>query len=455
MATITKRGKSYRVRAYDGYGSDGKQIERTMTWTPPEDWSEKRADKEALRQSYLFEEKIKNGEIANGKMKLCDFADYWFSRYAEKNLRRRTTARYRELMVDVNDALGHLRLEQIRPAHLLDFYDHMAQAKPKNTTFCCTFDLKKVLKDRRITQAAFSKQYNISLTTIRTAFHKEPISHKSAEKISAALQVPFTDAFQPSQPLATLSGNTVRHYHSFISSMLGSAVEWQFIPYNPCCRVAPPKADSPEIIYLDDEQTKHMLQLLKKEPEYLRRAAACSVLSGMRRGELLGIEWKDFDWEGKRLDISRTSQYLPGEGVFTDETKNDGSTRYIPLSDQEIALYQEQYLWQRRQAKLLGAEWTVTDRVFTYEDGRPLRPDRLSTWFKNFVRHSDLPDIHLHSLRHTCATLRIADGDAVTTVAKQLGHADPTTTLQIYAHAISAAQVESSSKMGSRFKDYL
>lgn len=455
MATITRRGKSYRIRAYDGYSSDGKQIERTMTWTPPEDWSEKRADKEAQRQGILFEEKIKKGEVANGKMKLCDFADYWFSHYAEKNLRRRTIARYRELMVEINTELGHLRLEQIRPAHLLDFYDLLARAKPKNATFCCTIDLKKTLKDQRITQAAFSKQHSISLTTIRTAYHRNPISRLSAEKISTALQLPFAGCFQPAQPQATLSGTTVRHYHSLLSSMLGDAVEWQFIPYNPCSRVAPPKADSPEIIYLDDEQTKHMLQLLKTEPEHLRRAVACSVLSGMRRGELLGIEWKDFDWEGKRLDISRTSQYLPGTGVFTDDTKNDGSARYIPLSDQEIELYQEQYLWQQKQAVLLGAEWAATDRVFTYENGRPLRPDRLSTWFKNFVRRTDLPDIHLHSLRHTCATLRIADGDAVTTVAKQLGHADATTTLQIYAHAISAAQVESSGKMGSRFKDYL
>ena len=455
MATITKRGKSYRIRAYAGYGSDGKQIERTMTWTPPEDWSERRSDKEAQRQGILFEEKIRNGEIANGKTKLCDFSTYWFSHHAEKNLRKRTVARYRELMVEVNSELGHLRLEQIRPVHLLDFYDRMAQARPRNATFCCTFDLKKTLKDRRITQAAFSKQYGVSLTTIRTAYHRKPISLKSAEKISSALHIPLSDGFCPAQPQATLSGTTVRHYHSLISSMLGDAVEWQFIPYNPCSRVAPPKADTPEMVCLDDEQTKHMLQLLKTEPEHLRRAVACSVLSGMRRGELLGIEWKDFDWNQKRLDISRTSQYLPGEGVFTDNTKTDGSARYIPLSDQEIALYQEQHLWQLEQAQLLGAEWTLTDRVFTYEDGRPLRPDHLSAWFKNFIRRSDLPDIHLHSLRHTCATLRITDGDAVTTVAKQLGHANATTTLQIYAHAVSSAQVESSSKMGNRFKDYL
>lgn len=456
MATIQKRGRSYRIRAYDGYDGSGKQNERSMTWTPPSDWSESRADKEAQRQAIIFEEKVKHGEIANGKMKLCDFADYWFSRYAEPKLRLRTVARYRELLVEINAELGYLRLQRIRPDHLLDFYDKLAAMQPKNVTYRCNFDLKKVLKERKLTQASFSKLSGVSLTTLRTAWHKDPISLQSAEKISKALQLSFSEIFLPTEPEVKLSGTTIRQYHSLLSSMLGSAVKWQFIPYNPCQRVEAPKAETTEIEFLDDEQTKRMLQLLKLEPEHYRRAIICSLLSGMRRGELLGIEWKDFSWENKLLDIGRTSQYLPGIGVFTDETKNDGSSRYLPLSDQEIALYREQRQWQQKQAEILGDRWIVSDRVFTYENGKPLRPDRLTTWFKEFIRRTDLPqDMHLHSLRHTCATLRIADGDAVTTVAQQLGHADATTTLRIYAHAISSAQIDSSNRMGDRFGEYL
>lgn len=455
MATVTKRGRSYRIRAYAGYDVNGRQIEKTTTWTPPEGWSEKRAAKEAQRQAVLFEEQIRTGQIVNGKIRFCDFAQMWFSRYAEAQLRPRTVARYRELLPRINSYIGHIPIEKIRPSHLLDFYAELEGLEPGNATYCCTVNLKSFLKDRDITQVEFSQKHGVSLTTLRNAWHGQPISRKSAERICNGLNVAMETCFTPAEPNSRLSSTTVRHYHSLISDILGDAVSWQYIPYNPCGRIDAPRAASPDIQYLDDVQARHLVTLLKREEGIYRRPILLLLLTGMRRGELLGLEWQDIDWNQHTLRIERTSQYLPGVGVFTDETKNKSSRRIINVPPQVMTILQEQLQWQLLQARHLEDCWNDSGRVITAEDGNPMRPDRLSVWFSKFIRRTDLPKIKIHSLRHTYATLAISSGAAITAVAAQLGHANIATTTTIYAHAIKSAQIAAAQKIGCIVEDIL
>lgn len=455
MATIKKRGRGYLFRVYAGYDSNGKQIEKTKTWTPPSDWSEKRAEKEALHQAALFEEQVRTGAIAGGKVKFADFAGRWFTEYAESRLRSRTVARYRELITRVNSELGHIPLDKIRPTHLLEFYRHLECTEPKNATYQCICDLRGRLHLIGVTQTEFSKRYHVSLTTLARACRREPISRRSAEKISAGLHSPMGAVFESCNPEKAISSTTVQHYHSLVSSILTAAVNWQYIPYNPCSRIAPPKAASPDVAYLDDGQSKHLMELLQSEPGIYRRAISLLLLTGLRRGELLGLEWKDIDFENRTLTISRTSQYLPERGVYTDEPKNKSSRRLVLISAQVVLVLREQQRWQLLRAEQLGTAWDSCDRVVTSEDGTPMHPDRLTRWFAKFIQQTDLPPVHIHSLRHTYATLCIAQGVPITAVAAQLGHANVATTATIYAHAIKSAQIAAADKIGGLFQNLI
>lgn len=133
--------------------------------------------------------------------------------------------------------------------------------------------------------------------------------------------------------------------------------------------------------------------------------------------------------------------YLPDKEIFEDETKNETSNRIIKLSQSAIAYLRAYKVWQTELRLKMGDRWVNTNRIFTTAEGQPLHPDRLTSWFSKFVKaHSDvLPPISIHSLRHTNATLQIAGGVPLTTVAKRLGHADTVTTSKIYAHAIKSA----------------
>lgn len=115
----------------------------------------------------------------------------------------------------------------------------------------------------------------------------------------------------------------------------------------------------------------------------------------------------------------------------------------------------KQLQWQQNQAKAHDLIWDENYRVITTEECIPMRPDRLTNWFRGFVSQSDLPPIHLHSLRHTYATLCIAKGVPLTAVAAQLGHANVATTATIYAHAIRAAQLAAADKMDALFADIM
>lgn len=448
MANITKRGNSYLIRVSAGYDTAGKQIFKTMTWKPPAGMTERKAEKEAKHEAALFEEKVRNGLVAEGKEKFQDFTERWFKDYAEIQLRPRTVARYRELTVRIYPALGHMYMDKIRPAHLMDFYRDLSNMTT-GTKYRCKTDLKAFLKDKGITKTKLSEKAGVSLTTLSSVYQGKNIEGDCAGKIAAALETPLDVLFVPADEEKTLSGKTILHYHRLISSIMQTAVKWQVIVSNPCERVDPPKCQQKRAEYLEANEAIRLLELVENEPIQYRTAVTVLLFTGMRRGELLGLKWDDVDFDTQTISISRSSLYLPGKGVFEDETKTDSSNRVIKIPTAAANSLRSMRIWQTRQRLALGESWTNTDFIFTAQDGTPMHPDTLSGWFHDFIRKTDLPQIHIHSLRHTNASLNIANGVSVTTVAGNLGHANATTTAKIYAHCIKSAQAAAADMMDS------
>ena len=440
MATITKRGNSYRITVSCGYDLNGKQLRRTMTWMPPEGMTAKQIQKEANRQAVLFEEKCRTGQVLDGSIRFADFAEKWFKDYAEKQLRPTTVARYHLLMPRINAAIGHIRLDKLRPHHLMQFYNNLAEnGVREDTRYQSAVDFKELLKRHGMTKREFAKQANVSVYVLDSITRGDNISDTSAYKIASALQRPLDDIFRPAEGKDTLAVSTILHHHRLISSMLSTAVKWQLIFSNPCSRVVLPRSKRKEALYLDENQAAQLLRAVENESLQHQVIVKLLLFTGMRRGELCGLEWKDIDFERAVISVRRSSLYLSGKGVFEDETKNETSERCMKVSDDVIAMLR---IWHAEQAKerlRLGDQWQNSDRLFTAWNGAPIRPDVITAWFRKFVTKNGLPPIHIHSLRHTNATLLIAAGTNLTTVAARLGHANTTTTSKIYAHAIKSA----------------
>ena len=440
MATIQKRGNSYKIVVSCGYDLNGKQIRRSMTWTPEPGLTRRQTEKELDRQAVLFEEQCHTGQVLDGNIKFADFAEKWFKDYAEKQLRPTTIARYRLLMPRINAAIGHIRLDKLQPHHLMQFYNNLAETGVRDDTrYKSAIDFKTLLKNHSMTKRELAKKANISVYVLNSVTRGNNISENSAQKISKTLNLPLAKLFSASTDKDTLSVNTILHHHRLISSMLSTAVKWKLIFSNPCSRVVLPKNKRKEAIYLDEDQAAQLLQALEGESLQHQVIVKMLLYTGMRRGELCGLEWKDIDFERAVISVRRSSLYLSDKGVFEDKTKNETSERCMKVSDDVIAMLR---IWRAEQAKerlRLGDQWQDNDRLFTAWNGAPIRPDVITAWFHKFVTKNGLPPIHVHSLRHTNATLLIAAGTNLTTVAARLGHANTTTTSKIYAHAIKSA----------------
>ena len=446
MATIKKRGNSYLIRCYDGYDQNGKQIERTMTWKIPAGMSEKKAKKEAQHEAALFEERVRTGQTAERKIKFADFADKWFSDYAEVQLRPKTVQRYKGLMERIKPAIGHIYLDRLRPTHLTAFYKDLTKIR-KVSSYTVIVDLKALLKAQKVTQTRLASDANICTGTIKSIMSGNPATEETARKIADALHIDFDKLFQPSGDPQPLSGQTILHYHRLISVILQTAVEWQYIPANPAERVKAPKANNQEAEYLDDKQAIRLLELLDTQPIYYNTAVQVLLVTGMRRGEVLGLEWTDIDFDNQTITIQRSLQYLPEVGVFKDDTKTKSSHRVIKVPSSALVSLRQYRTWQKMTFLKNGLSWNESCQVFVTQNGTLMHPGTLTSWFGGFIKTTDLPQIHIHSLRHTNATLQIANGVSVTTVAGNLGHSTATTTTTVYAHAIQSAAAASAEMM--------
>ena len=449
MASIIKRNGSYMFMVSCGYDIHGKQVRRTMTYTPEPGMTAKQIEKEVQRQAILFEEKCKTGQVAeSGSLKLSEFIEQYFDSHAELNLKKKTIVGYRNMAKIVNKGLGHLRIDRITPQQITLFYrNQLKRGVRRKVYYHCQINLKKLVKDRGYATEPLARLAGMAPSTLRDALNGHDVSEKTAAAICKALKLPMSKTFIADGKDKPLSNNTIRHYHSFLSSVLGVAVKWGLIPSNPCERATLPKKEKTRPRYLDEEQAGRLLELIEGEDMQFKTMIKMFMFTGMRREELCGLEWKDIDFKTSVIRIERASLYIPHEGIITDTTKNDSSTRYIKAPAIAIQLLKEYKRWQAQKRLSMGDRWVDCDRLFTKPDGMPIHPDTIGCWLRDFIRAHDLPDISIHSLRHTNATLMINSGIPITTIAARLGHADPTTTSKIYIHAIQSADAAAAEQL--------
>lgn len=439
MASIEKRGNSYRITVSTGYDIYGKQIREKMTWTPTPGMTDRQIAKELNRQATLFEERCTAQLVHGGNIKLADFLDIWFRDYAEQQLKPTTVATYRTFVPRVNASMGHIRLDKLQPRNFLTFYAELDREGVRlDTTFTSKLDFKQLLTDRGFTQTSFCKKYTIGHGIIEALCAGKNISRASAEKVAAALNLPIEQFLVPVHR-GTLSGKTKLHYHRFLSSVLETAVQWQLISANPCQRVKAPRASRKETDYLDEEQATQLIAALDQEPIQYRTMILLILNTGLRRGELCGLSWADIDLDKAVLSVRRNAVYTVGKGVTLDTPKTSASQRSIKLPASVIPMLKQYQEWQTEYKLQLGDVWVGSDLVFPSCDGSPMRPDTLTNWFAGFTRRHDLPHVTIHGLRHTNATLLIAAGTNLRTVSGRLGHAQASTTANIYAHAVRSA----------------
>ena len=241
-----------------------------------------------------------------------------------------------------------------------------------------------------------------------------------------------------------LSRKTAVHHLSFISDVFSYAVRMDMLDDNPCRKVFVPKCEKKEKEIYTIEEISQLFELLKEAPLKYRTFFTLAVYSGFRRGELLGLEWKDIDWEHNVISIRRTSNYTVKTGIYTDTTKTKKSRRSLKFPDLVMDILREYKAEQDDERRKLGSKWFECDRLFTTADGHPMHNNTTYTWLRKFCKKHDFPFSDIHSLRHFYASALINEGVDVATVSSALGHSAISTTCSIYLHAFQDANARAS-----------
>lgn len=377
--SIEKRGKSsYRLIVSEGYDLHGKPLIHRKTVHGTK--------KEAEVELAKFVTEVQNGLVIDGKaLRFSEFVEIWKRDYGSKELAPKTYERYKGMLnTRIIPYFGHFKLSNIKPTHIMSFYDYLS--KDHQLKRCKNHNGKTVMKG--------------------------------------------------------LSSKTILEHHRLLHAMLQNAVYWQILPYNPADRVKPPKHERPQIKYYDDIQCKKLLEALENEEIKFQTIVILTLFTGMRRGEVLGLEWSDIDFKEGFVNITKASQYTSEKGIFVKNPKTQSSIREVGIPDIVINMLKKYRTWYEAEKERCGDLWNNSNRLFVTWNGNPMHPDTVTDWFRSFIKKNNLPKITFHGLRHTNATLLISKNVDVAVVASRLGHAQITTTLNFYVHPVQSHNKE-------------
>ena len=411
MPSVTERTLKDGSRVYEirvARGRDpvtGKHLTPyTTRYKPPEGWSAKKAMKQAQVEAAAFEARCRAGEVMT-------------------KAERKT---YEQ--------------EQIRIA------EQAKREEASKLTFSGYVEL--FMKESTISRS------DGTLTNYRNVFRRATpfLGDYKMEEITPVIMRSYITELQTNgvseRNGEPLSYNTIAKHYNVLHTFFEAAVTDEIIEFSPMQRMKKPKPKKDEIKMeskaLTVDQSKRLIECLKNEPVMWRALVMLLLDSGCRRGEAVALRWDDVDLKSGYTQVKGNAQYTVEKGKYITTPKS-GKGRMVILNQPVLAILKE---WKREQAKwLLSMGLPHTGFIFTQDDGEMLNPNAPTKYLSKFGKKYNFPGLHPHTLRHTMATVSIANGADIVSISKKLGHAAPSITLNVYSHANQEAQLRANKSL--------
>lgn len=449
MATIEKitgkTGTAYRISVSSGFDCNGKRIRHRMTYKPAPGMTARQTEKAVQRAAADFERSIEQGYALDNRQTFAEYAAYVLDLKERDGTKTKTLDRYKELMIRINQAIGHLKLVDIRPQHLNSFYKNLLEPgiRAWRSSATIKIDLAAWLKANKKTRAGIAETAGVAAATVSSAARGNPIQEEKAQAISQAMGKKLDDVFTVEHDTEPLADRTVLAYHRLISIILSQAEKEMLVPYNAAAKASPPKAAKKAPNYFQPETISEILKALEAEPLKWQLITHLLLVTGCRRGEIMGLKWEKIDFKTNRIKIDRALIVSPSMGVYESTTKTS-DIRYLTLPAETMSLLRQHKREQLMLKLTNGDRWINTGYVFTQDNGDRMNPDSITAWLNDFSARHGLPHINPHAFRHTVASVLLANGTDIVTVAAQLGHASASTTENFYAHIIEENKARAS-----------
>lgn len=362
----------------------------------------------------------------------------------------------RDCIALANKYIGGYKLREITPAVIQNFYDKLDAMKKKISKVFPKPEFRSVLEKHGYNYMKLQYEVNIQACTLANALAGKAVSKTWSGNLAERIGIPFDELFDEKITEESYAYETIHKFKRIVRAILSLAKKNRLVTdnYASADYINFPKRPPHKIECMSDEDAKRFYKFLLDYPDIrYKMAMLLFLLTGFRRGEVAGLEWKDVDFEKREITVCRSVTTVNGYGMIEKEPKTETSKRTLAVPEVLIETLKEYKKWQDNRRVELGDYMQGNDYLFTQENGKRLYPSTFTGWLNKMLREANIDHYSLHSLRHTNITLQIAAGVPIVTVSAKAGHARTSTTSDIYAYALRSTDRLAADKLGSIFSD--
>ncbi|MCM3131837.1 site-specific integrase [Paenibacillus polysaccharolyticus] len=399
MASIQKRGKaSFLLVVEVGEDTKGKRDKHTKTVRVEESLlkTPKKLRDHLNEELMKFKIEVESGVyIRLDKMLFSNFVEEWKKKFLEKHLESTSQLNYLfHLNKRILPYFGHMQINKIKPLHIESYLD----------------ELSNTPKEKHDTKGEGKK----------------------------------------------LGSATLVYNFRVLRSIFIKAKEWKVIKENPMEGVKKPKERQKEVEVYSEDEVSLLFELLETEEPFFQTLIYLATTTGMRRAELLGLEWKHIDFENGVIDIKQSIPLFKDGIPVIKDPKNKGSKRKVVIPPVVLNKLEEFKKFSQKEQLNSEEPWLGGEHrfLFAHENGIPYYPHKLTEKWMAFHKRNKqygLKYIRLHDLRHTSATLLINSGVHAKIISSRLGHSKIGTTMNVYGHVIESADRTAAEKFEGLF----
>lgn len=452
---VRKTGICYRLEVDIVDKGSGERVRKSMIWEPTEILPTKQLMKEAQYQAECFEEEVRRGmldggtSVSNFNITFYEYSLLWLEKI-ERECSLVHYTRSKQIVEELKGFIGGYKIRELTPLIIQRFYDSLDERKRKVVQYKPRLEFRSKLADKDFDYHKLRYEYDIQSYTLSKALKCENVSKKWADRLCSVTNIPFGELFETIEKEVPYAYETIQHYKKTVRTILAMAKKNRLVEDNYASAeyINFPKRPKRNVKTMNDEEIKTFIEgLINYNNIKIKTALMVFILTGFRRGEVAGLEWKYIDFEGNRIQIQNTIIQISGVGCVEKGPKTEESARIITVSPSLMAQLKEYKEWQEEDQKKKGDLFIPTDKVFTGELGKNMHPSVLDKWLNIFLVDCELPHFTLHSLRHTNIAVQLAAGIPLVTVSARAGHSKPSTTSDIYAYVLKGSDTQAAQIM--------
>ena len=453
MASIVRRdnksGITYRIQVKTKDKGSGQIITHSTTWKPIPGMSEKQIQREVIVFADQYEAQIKAASLSasgeqfmSAETTLGEFADWWLER-RKNEISLSYFVNCHNSIDEIKAHIGAYKLRELNPSIIQRYYDELDKRERTVVTIEAKPDaIRKRMEETGKNYMTLRYTDKINCSTLSNALNGGRVQQEFADQLAKLLETDVKKLFTITKTSMKYAFESNHKIKRTLRVILATAKKQRIIADNFASSdfINFPKRPPREIDYMNDEDAKKFYAAAEAYPDIkIKTATELLLLTGMRRGEVCGLEWDDVDLDEETITINRSVVTVKGYGAVTKSPKTASSNRMIGISSHLVQVLREYKEWYEQYTDSLGDQWIQSNRLFIKEMGDPIYPSTVEFWVDKVCQAAGLPHRTVHSLRHTNITMQIAAGVPLVTVAGRAGHARTSTTTDIYSHFLKSS----------------